>query len=271
MNDCLLVDTHLHSDNSPDGNHSCMFICENAVSMGLKAISITDHCETDVYYQDHYDRSTMQSYFEILKAKEAYRGKLVVLRGIELGEATYNAPLAEKIISRFDYDIVIGSIHNLRETLDFYFMESFEERQAKAYLHTYFDELIGLADWGKFDTMAHITYPLRYFYAKSGIYIDMCEYKSQTDELFSLLAEKELALEINTGGLRQPLRKLSPEADLVKRFRELGGKYITFASDAHYVSDLAYGFSEAMEAAKYAGFTSCVFYQQHNPMEIPFA
>ena len=269
MNDALLVDTHLHSDNSPDGHHSAMFICESAVEMNLKAISITDHCEIDVFYQDHYDRSTVQSYFEILKAREAYRGKLVVLRGIELGEPTYNYELTEKLLSKLDYDIVIGSLHNLRGLQDFYYMKSFTEEDAKRYMKEYYDELILMADWGKFDTMAHITYPLRYFFSRSGISVNLSEYKKQIDQLFSLLAEKEIALEINTGGLRQPLNKLSPEADLVKRFHDLGGKYVTFGSDAHYVEDLAKDFDKAAEAAKYAGFKTCVFFQNHNPMEIP--
>lgn len=270
MDKCCLVDNHVHSDNSPDGNHSCMFICENAVAKGLRAIAITDHCETDVYKKERYDRSTMHAYFETLKAKASYTGKLVVLRGIELGEPTYDIPLAEKIIARQEYDIVIGSIHNLRDTEDFYFMKSFEEKQAYELMEQYIHELLLLVDWGKFDTLAHITYPLRYYYAQSGISIDMSRFKKQTDELLALLAEKELALELNTGGIRKPIGKLSPEADLVKRFHELGGKYITFGSDAHYVQDLAADFDKALEAAKYAGFKSCVFYQNRQPMEIPF-
>lgn len=268
-NSCL-IDNHVHSDNSPDGNHSCMFICENAVAKGLRAIAITDHCETDTYYQEHYDRSSMQSFFEISKAKTAYTGKLLVLKGIELGQAAYNKELAEKIITKQNYDVIIGSIHNLRNTEDFYFMKSFTEETAFTYMTEYVNELKILADWGKFDILAHITYPLRYFYSKSNISFDMNILKKDTDELLSLLAEKELALEINTGGLRQPLNKLSPDIDLIKRFKELGGKYITLGSDAHYAEDLASDFDKAVEAAKQAGFEYCVFYQNHHPMEVLF-
>ena len=271
MSNCCLIDTHIHSDNSPDGNHSCMFICENAAAKGLRAIAITDHCETDSYYRDHYDRSSMQSYFEILKAKASYTGKLIVLRGIELGQPTYDTALADKILSMQEYDMVIGSIHNLRDRQDFYYMEHFEEKQAYALMDEYLDELLLLTEWGKFDTLAHITYPLRYFYAKSGIRVDMDRFRKKTDELLALLAEKERALEINTAGLRQPISELSPERELVRRFRELGGQYITFGSDAHYAEHLAAHFAEAREAAEYAGFDSCVFFQNHHPMVIPFA
>ena len=269
MNNSCLIDTHVHSDNSPDGNHSCTFLCEQAVEKGLRAIAITDHCETDTYLKDHYDRSTMQSYLEILKAKVSFTGELIVLRGIELGQAVYDIPLAEKILAKQEYDIVIGSIHNLRGREDFYFMKQFTEEEAYAQTKEYLQELLLLTQWGKFDTLAHLTYPLRYFYARSGIQIDMTRFQKQTDELLALLAEKERALEINTAGLRQPIGKLSPDFPLIRRFRELGGKYITFGSDAHYAEHLAAGFAEAHEAAVQAGFDECVFFQNHHPMCIP--
>ena len=210
MNNSCLIDTHVHSDNSPDGNHSCTFLCEQAVEKGLRAIAITDHCETDTYLKDHYDRSTMQSYLEILKAKVSFTGELIVLRGIELGQAVYDIPLAEKILAKQEYDIVIGSIHNLRGREDFYFMKQFTEEEAYAQTEEYLQELLLLTQWGKFDVLAHLTYPLRYFYARSGIQIDMTRFQKQTDELLALLAEKERALEINTAGLRQPVSVRRP-------------------------------------------------------------
>lgn len=269
MSNSCLIDTHVHSDNSPDGHHSCMFLCEQAAAQGMRAIAITDHCETDTYRTEHYDRSTMQSYLEILKAKTSFTGKLIVLRGIELGQPAYDLPQAEKIIQRQEYDIVIGSIHNLRGRQDFYFMKSFTEQETYDMMEEYLDELLIMTEWGKFDTLAHLTYPLRYFYKQNNIHVDMSRFTKKTDELLSLLAEKEKALEINTAGLRQPIHALSPETELVRRFHELGGKYITFGSDAHFAEDIAKGLAEAREAALAAGFDRCVFYQNRHPMEIP--
>lgn len=45
------VDLHVHTDNSPDGNHSAMFICEKAELTGLRALAFCDHCEIDSFYQ----------------------------------------------------------------------------------------------------------------------------------------------------------------------------------------------------------------------------
>jgi len=269
MNCKNIMDLHVHTDNSFDGHHPAMFMCETAVSMGLRAVAFTDHCEVDAYYTDSFDRSVRQSYLENAKARSAFMGQLLVLQGIELAQPHYDKELAEKIVSSYQYDIVIGSVHNLRDRRDFYYMESFNPDEIDSLVNEYLDELIGLAEWGGFDTLAHLTYPFRYFYARSGITVDINEYKEKVDTILSLLVEKEKALEINTGGLRQPLNKLSPEFETIKRFKDMGGKFITIGSDAHYAEHLASGFAEAKEAALAAGFKSETFFQSHSPFEIP--
>ena len=39
-----IVDLHVHTDNSFDGNHSATFFFEKAEMMDLRAIAFTDHC-----------------------------------------------------------------------------------------------------------------------------------------------------------------------------------------------------------------------------------
>lgn len=262
-----IVDLHVHTDNSFDGNHSATFLCEKAEFMDLRALAFTDHCEVDQFKDNRqYEKRIFQAFFEIAKVRSAFRGKLLVLNGIELGQPAYDPETAENIINRYDYDQVIGSIHNLRNREDFYFMESFTEDETKKYLKEYFDEIINMLQWGNFDVLAHLTYPLRYFYAKSGISVDLNDYKNQIDEILLLTAKKDKALEINTGGLRQPLNKLHPEVDVIKRFKELGGKLVTVGSDAHFAEHLAKDIDKAYEAALSAGFDSITFFQRRTPM-----
>ena len=135
-------------------------------------------------------------------------------------------------------------------------------------LKQYFDEIIEMLKWGKFDVLAHLTYPLRYFYSKSNLDIDLDKFKDQIDEILTLAAKKGKALEINTAALRQPLNKLSPEVDIIKRFKELGGKYVSVGSDAHYAEHLSADIDMAYSAALEAGFDSITFFQKRTPMEM---
>lgn len=262
-----IVDLHVHTDNSFDGHHSATFLCEKAEFKDLRAVAFTDHCEIDQFKTDNkYEKRVWQSFFEVAKARSAFMGKLLVLNGIELGQPAFDIPKANEIVARYDYDQILGSVHNFRNGDDFYYMENLSYETACKYLKEYFDEIIEMLHWGNFDVLAHLTYPLRYFYSKSGLSIDLNDYKGQIDEILSLTAKQDKALEINTAGLRQPLNRLQPETDIIKRFRELGGRLVTVGSDAHYAEHLALDIDKAYDAALSAGFTDIAFFQRRTPM-----
>ncbi len=264
-----IVDLHVHTDNSFDGNHSATFFCEKAEFLDLRAIAFTDHCEVDQFRGDSaYEKRIFQAFFEISKVRSAFRGKLLVLNGIELGQPAYDIEMANEIVKRHDYDQIIGSVHNLRGGEDFYFMENLSLEQAERLLKEYFNELITMIEWGNFDILAHLTYPLRYFYSKSNLDIELNKFKTQIDEILLKLAKSEKSLEINTAALRQPLNKLSPEGDVLKRFKELGGKYVSVGSDAHYAEHLAADIDMAYNAALEAGFDSITFFEKRTPMQM---
>lgn len=262
-----IVDLHVHTDNSFDGNHSATFFCEKAEVLELRALAFTDHCEVDQFRADpDYEKRVFQSFFEVSKVRSAFKGKMIVLNGIELGQPAFDIEIADDIIDRYEYDQVIGSVHNLRGGEDFYYMKNISMSEAKALLKEYFDEIIIMLQWGNFDVLAHLTYPLRYFYSKSNLEIDLEEFDDQINQILQLTIEKGIALEINTAALRQPLNKLSPELNIIKRFKEMGGKYITVGSDAHYAEHLANDIDKALDAALEAGFECVTFFQKRTPM-----
>lgn len=262
------MDLHTHTDNSFDGHHSIMYMCEKACEKGIKAIAFTDHIEVDCYYEEHYDKVTVQAYFEMAKARSAFDGKIIVCAGMEMGEASYNPEVAEKILNDHKYDIILGSIHNLRGEDDFCFLDYFNN-DVDEILNEYFDEICGLADWGKFDSLAHLTYPLRYIEGEAGIHVDLSKYSSKIDEALRTLAEKDRALEINTSGLFNKIGKTLPDENIVRRFRELGGKLVTVGSDSHYADYIGRGIETGMDIAKRSGFDSIALFSGREPIEIP--
>ena len=82
---------------------------------------------------------------------------------------------------------------------------------------------------------------------------------------YKTLADKNLALEINTAGLRREIGQTSPTLEYVKLFRELGGELLTFGSDAHRAQDLGAGLDVAIDMAKEAGFSHFAFYKKREP------
>lgn len=265
-----IIDLHTHTRNSFDGHYSAMFLCETAFFKGLRAIAFTDHIEIDTYESGNFDITARQSYIDCANARSAFRGKLTVCNGIELGQPTYDIPVAEELLSSFKYDIVIGSVHNLRGGQDFCYLDY--DNEAANYpdlLDEYFDEELGLVKWGKFDTLAHLTYPLRYIIGEQKKPVDMARYTDKIDEILRLLAQSGKALEINTSGLRQPLGTTMPDEYFVRRFREFGGELITVGSDAHFAEHLGANIEDGMALAKKCGFDYIALFNDRLPTLIP--
>lgn len=263
-----IIDTHTHTDNSYDGHHSTMFLCESAESMGLRAVTFTDHVEVDYYERDNFHRVAMQSYFETAKARSAFRGKLLICSGVELGQPMYDVETAEMLLDTLQYDEVIASVHNLRGLPDFMYLD-YNTVDVHEVLLDYFKEMQLMVDWGNFDTLAHLTYPLRYIQGDKGIPVGLSRYAKQIDSLLRGLVEQGKALEINTSGLRQKLGETMPGEAVVCRFKELGGEFITIGSDAHFAKDLGAGIPEGMAMAQRCGFNTVTLYQKRVPIQIP--
>lgn len=186
------------------------------------------------------------------------------MSGIELGQATRNFQKADRLLNRYRFDFVIGSLHCIRDMDDFAYID-FSGLNVELILQRYFEEMLELCQWGGFDTLAHMTYPLRYIIGKYQIPVDMKPYEEIIREILKTLADKNLALEINTAGLRREIGQTSPTLEYVKLFRKLGGELLTFGSDAHRAQDLGAGLDVAIDMAKEAGFSHFAFYKKREP------
>lgn len=257
-----ILDLHTHSDSSPDAEHSVSLMCEYALRRGIRGIAVTDHCECDAYLCDGYNITCAQSLFQAAKARHIFQGQMVVLLGVELGQPILDLQAAQAVISRPSLDFVLASMHNLRDRQDFYYLDySLPENEPHALLDEYFDSLIEIVRWGNFDSLAHLTYPLRYMVGRDGLDIDISRFYDKIDFIFKGLIEQGKALEINTSGLRQALKTTIPSLALLKRYRALGGELLTIGSDAHRAEDVGRGINDGMELAHEAGFRFTTLYQ----------
>lgn len=261
------MDMHTHSDHSFDGNHSCILLCENAVEKGMDGIAITDHCEIDAKNFD-FRAFCSNQIVETFKAKKFFEGRLLVLQGIELGQAVYNLELSNRILGKYKYDFVLGSIHNLRDMDDFFYLD-FNKYDVNELLEQYFDTLIELCNWGGFDSLAHLTYPLRYIAARTDLKIDLNKYSDKIEFILKSLIQNGKALEINTSGLFQEIKDFLPNKSIVKWYKDLGGEYITIGSDSHFCNKLGNGIEEGMKMAKECGFDNFTIYQNRAPIVLP--
>ena len=261
-----IYDTHTHSDNSFDGNHSCILLCEGACANGGKGIAITDHCDIDGKNYDFRAFSTNQ-YIEASKAKASFEGKLEVFKGLELGQGIYEKEKSLEILSNFKYDFILGSIHNPENDEDYFFMD-YKSRDVKKVLSDYFESVLALAEWDKTDSIAHLTYPIRYITGRDGIEVDIFEHYAIIDEIFKTIIKNEKALELNVSGLFSEIGETLPTPKLIKRFHDLGGKYVTVGSDSHYYNKVCIGIDKGYDILKECGYTQFTVFKNRQPILI---
>jgi histidinol-phosphatase (PHP family) len=243
-------------------------MCEHAVKKGLRALAITDHCETDVFFEQKYASTVFHSYFETIKARNAFEGQLLVLIGLEIGQPLHNINLCENLINKYPYDFILASVHTPRGFKQDIKDIEYDKLDVYEFMNGYFDELIDLAKWDGCDALAHITCPMRRIQGVYKIDFDYDKVSEKLDELLLTIIKNKKALEINTSGLRQPIGLTMPEEKIVRRYRELGGEYITIGSDSHTAHDVGEGIEEAMTMVKKCGFDKVTFYVSRQAIQI---
>ena len=266
----IRFDTHIHSRYSVDSDADVAEIYSFACKSGLKAISITDHYDLDMIYSGCDEQVLTDGYSAISKWRsDTENSDTQLLCGIELGASIFEPCLAEKIINEHNYDIVISSLHGLKGHNEYYLYKFGEmsDFEIRATIEEYFSYLLKQVRQGYFDTLAHLDYPTRYI-RRMGIDFDISYHYDVVDEILKALANSGKALEINTSGLFDVFNCTMPNSDVVKRFKMLGGEYITIGSDAHIPDRVGAHFDTALSIAKNAGFDYVTYYKSRKPVMV---
>ncbi|MDR0947211.1 MAG: histidinol-phosphatase HisJ family protein [Ruminococcus sp.] len=263
-----MIDLHTHTNVSVDSEALPDEMILKAKERGITLYAITDHVELNRWFSEaHYDNpyNDYDSYnngetFEramqsATLMKEKY-SDIKILCGVELGQATSNLGLADEIIKDKRLDFVIASIHQLKNREDFAFIDykKFSDKELQDLLNEYFNEIYTLCKWGGFDTLGHLTYTLRYIEGESKRKTDLSPFRDTIAESFREVIKHQKAIEINTSGLRQKYGKTFPDIDLLKLYKDLGGKVVTIGSDAHRPEDVGTGLTEGVTIAEALGF-----------------
>lgn len=256
----IKTDMHTHSCASPDGESRMDEIYTRAKSLGAQYVCITDHCEVfdwkGKWGVKNIDLS--RKLYEELGEKEDF------LFGVEIGGADSDFNKAAELIRRYDFDFILGSVHNLKGMRDFYYL-NYDELDANELLNRYFNTAEEIIEKTDFDSLAHITYPLRY------IPCDKCDinlHMEHIERVLVKLIKSGRALEVNTSGLRKPEKVTYPDEKIIRLYKNLGGKYITIGSDGHFPQDVGAGIKETEKMIKEIGFNTVCIYKKRKRYEI---
>jgi histidinol-phosphatase (PHP family) len=267
----LPLDSHLHTDQSPDSRVPIDVYAAQALERGIAELAITDHVDFDAR-DPAYGFTTFADRERVVRdAAQRWGPRGVTIRfGAEL---TFNRswePDVRRHVARHAYDFTIGSVHDWpgspyrRSGLAAWVAE----RPLDEVVAPYYDEVMAAARSDLFDTIGHLDVVKRYLHP----YVTAADLAARMDLLEPVLGaiiEAGVALEVNTSGLRHPSGETYPSAAVVERFRELGGQRVTAGSDAHRPDWFAYRLADAYRIIEQAGFGVLAFRRGAGSVSVP--
>ncbi len=270
-----LFDNHNHSQFSFDGKRTTVEAsASSAKEKGLGGICFSDHCDFYVppmkasfenLVPEHFDVALQQA--EIDRVSSLIGSKdFKILKGIEIGMYDECREQIRKVLSDNKFDQVIASVHYIDRTDPYYggFYDDKDWKQAYGrYLETICREMTWLKD---FDIMAHYDYVARYApYPQASIMYR--DFSDILDTMFTYLIQEGKALEINTKSY-QKYNGRTPQLDteLLRRYREMGGEFISLGSDSHDPERTGDKFGHYAALIRSLGFRWAVHYESRKPV-----
>ena len=241
-----------------------------ASKQGIAVLGVTDHAPWPSGYDTLWRMSAEQfplyrSMVRALQEKQEVSG-VEVLYGIEFDYVPGRMQEVYDAMDQEPFDYRIGSVHYT----DFGFddpemMSEWEKQGPDAIWNEYADRLCRFVEGCDFEIMAHPDLPKKFKLYPS----DLKPFTSIMHEAFELAGKKGIAVEINTAGLRKPVKEFYPSLDLLKAARR-AGMPLTFGSDAHSPAEVGADFCLALDFARTAGYASSLIFRAGKPVEVPF-
>lgn len=273
-----MIDYHIHTVYSRHGSGGLRETAAAAVEAGIREIGFSEHLPHPPGQVTDYENSAMRAgdLIPYLNGVEEIRnnppGDLVIRTGLEADYFPGHEAWAEKALASLDLDYIIGSVHFMgRKSFD-YGPERFTRildahpGRLQGMWRDYLDRLRELVRTGLFQIIGHFDLLKKYLPAGEGGIPRGC--MQLTMEIFSEIAERGMAIELNTSGWRSPCSDCYPSPSLLSLALESGCR-VTIGSDSHSPSDVGRDISRGLALLRETGFTRLTGFHRRSPFSIP--
>lgn len=261
----MLTDIHTHSDHSFDGRATLFEMVARAKALRVRYYGVSDHFDHEFLVEKitiggkRITATTdAASYFEEARAvqKAQNADDFTLLVGGEF--AFHPSPVCTDatcgLIEKYRPDFIVNSVHTVGP-FDAWCPDFFAGRSKEYAYSLYFERVIeSLSAPYAYDIVAHLGYVSRNApYPDRKLHYE--EFRPFYDEILRTIVKRDKILEVNTSS-RGAGSPFLPDTDVLSRYFELGGRKISFASDAHDPARILEKREPVAKALKDIGFTN---------------
>ena len=227
-----------------------------AKAKGLRYYGISEHFDVDEASHRLYGETTSPAYFAAARKLQAAQNTdaFTFLVGAEFGYTEEEAALShlKELAEVYKPDFIVNSVH-IVDGVDAWFPAYFEGKSKEYAYSRYFEQVLRSLDAPyPYDIVGHVGYVSRNApYADNKLRYE--GFAAFYDEILRTVIAKDKILEVNTSS-RGAGSDFLPDTDVLKRYYALGGRKVSFASDAHDTSRLLEKREKVVAALKEIGF-----------------
>ncbi|MCH5156265.1 MAG: histidinol-phosphatase HisJ family protein [Clostridiales bacterium] len=253
----VLTDLHTHSTFSTDGKSSLLDMVQSAKARGLRYYGISEHFDLDDYSIKLYSLIDERNYFSQARQlqQQFNDDNFTFLAGCEFNYVSdrnvWNKFCA--VMERSKPDYVVNSVH-IVDGQECFRREYFDGKSQQYAFSRYLEQVLESLDVPyHYDVVGHLGYVARNapYETRKVAYEDFHELY---DTILNKIIQKDVILEVNSSA-RGAACEFLPDVDVLRRYYELGGRKISFGSDAHWTDRIADKRQLVCDSLTYIGFT----------------
>ena len=282
----MRADYHVHTEYSDDSAYEMEQVVRDAIERGIDELCFTDHVdygikkdwdepgeliyrvggsgEPDAMVLNNVDYPKYVA--QIRELQEKYGDRISIKLGLEFGMQAHTIDRYEKLFARYPFDFIILSVHEV-EDKEFWNQDFQKGRSQQEYNERYYEELLyQVKHYHNYSILGHVDLITRY--DEVGIY-PFEKVKPVITEILKTVIADGKGIEVNTSSHRYGLKDLTPSRDILRLYRELGGRIITIGSDSHKPEHLGAYIDDTKKELRALGFTEFCTFDQMKPVYHP--
>ncbi|MGI6198256.1 MAG: histidinol-phosphatase HisJ family protein [Candidatus Cloacimonadaceae bacterium] len=225
----ILTDYHLHSQYSWDSKLHAKDLLDKAISLNYTAIALTEHLDLLPWELSVNGLLSLKEYSAYVDMLKTQYPQLKIIKGIEIGDYHRVKDFASALVREIDLELTLGAVHFLSEQINVAVPLAYplSDEQVK----DYYLQNLTLVRECEIDVLAHLGVYKRYYEQQPNEEHALPIVK----DIFNVMIEKQIALEINYSPYRKDYGNCLPEPCFLELYKDMGGKLFTIGGDCHHL------------------------------------
>jgi histidinol-phosphatase (PHP family) len=255
----MLIDLHNHTPLCKHATGSPEEYVEKAIEKGISVYGFADHAPMNFDPKYRMSFEEMEKYEQKIISLSQKYDNIKILLGYEVD---FTPSIDERVLNR-NVDYFIGSVHFL-DNWGFdnpEFIREWKNRDVDDVYKEYFYLIEKMASSKLFDIVGHMDL-IKVFGHKPEKPV-----KDYAKNAIKEIKKAGMAVEINTAGLRKPVKEIYPGDEILEMLLEEGID-ITFSSDAHSPDQVGFMLEETVKKVKEKGFDKAVYFEKRRKITV---